>query len=287
MFERLQPHSEWNGGRLAYTDLLTLEIAAMFASKHAGEEITVQDFLLAAGRGEITLRAIVQHSAKVRKHDGGVLFNKGTANENIVPAGSIPTLPLTACLHLATTGRASWRTFDSFEKIDGQMMRYTKGALTDDEPDFETVPDDCRVMGYDVHALADEYCATENAPQPASFAPFAPVVTETENIGTSPPQKPLSICEPASLLKNSAKKARRDLLTPVIEAAQKDCGNPFDTPSVWASLVRMVNAETPPLVGVTEEGLKWKDPNDELQFFSIRSLRSRLRRSAERHGKAR
>ena len=52
LYERLQPHSEWRGGRLADTDLLTLEEAAAFASKHAGEEITARDFLRAAGRGK-------------------------------------------------------------------------------------------------------------------------------------------------------------------------------------------------------------------------------------------
>ena len=160
-FERLQPRSEWRGGRLADTDLLTLEEAAGFASKHAGEEITARDFLRAAGRGEITLRAIVHRAARVRKHDGGVLFNKGEPNENIVPAGAIPTLPLSACQHLANAGRASWRTFDGFEERNGMLMRYTKGMLADDEPDFETVSADCRVVGYDVHALADEYTAPE------------------------------------------------------------------------------------------------------------------------------
>lgn len=146
---------------MADTDLLTLEEAAGFASKHAGEEITARDFLRAAGRGEITLRAIVHRAAKVRKHDGGVLFNKGEPNENIVPAGAIPTLPLSACQHLANAGRASWRTFDGFEERNGMLMRYTKGMLADDEPDFETVSADCRVVGYDVHALADEYTAPE------------------------------------------------------------------------------------------------------------------------------
>ena len=172
MFERLQPRSEWRGGRLADTDVLTLEEAAAFASKHAGEEITARDFLRAAGRGEITLRAIVHRAAKVRKHDGGVYCNKGEPNENIVPKGCIANLPLTACQHLANAGRASWRTFDSFEERNGILMRYTKGMLTDDEPDFETVPDDCRVVGYDVHALADEYCAPEDAPQAATPAPL-------------------------------------------------------------------------------------------------------------------
>lgn len=173
MFERLQPRSEWRWGRLADTDVLTLEEAAAFASKHAGEEITARDFLRAAGRGEITLRAIVHRAAKVRKHDGGVLFNKGEPNENIVPAGAIPTLPLSACQHLANAGRASWRTFDGFEERDGILMRYTQGMLADDEPDFETVSADCRVVGYDVHALADEYCAPEDAPQAATPAPVA------------------------------------------------------------------------------------------------------------------
>lgn len=172
MFERLQPRTEWRGGRITDIDNLTLEEAARMASKHAGEEVTPADFLRAAGRGEIILRAIVHRAAKVHRHDGGVLFNKGDVNENIVPAGAIPTLPLTACKHLADAGRASWRTFDGFEEINGQWMRYTKGMLTDDEPDFETVPADCRVTGYDVRALADEYTAPEAAQaEPQAVAP--------------------------------------------------------------------------------------------------------------------
>ena len=184
-FERLQPRSEWRGGRLADTDLLTLEEAAGFASKHAGEEITARDFLRAAGRGEITLRAIVHRAARVRKHDGGVLFNKGEPNENIVPAGAIPTLPLSACQHLANAGRASWRTFDGFDERNGILMRYTKGMLADDEPDFETVPADCRVVGYDVHALADEYTA-HDAQQAEPQAVPAPVVADSASNDTTP-----------------------------------------------------------------------------------------------------
>ena len=65
-------------------------------------------------------------------------------------------------------------------------MRYTKGMLTDDEPDFETVPDDCRVVGYDVHALADEYCAPEDAPQAATPAPV--VADSASNAPLDAPQ---------------------------------------------------------------------------------------------------
>lgn len=164
MFARLVPRTDWRGGRITDTDLLTLDEAAAMASKHAEQEVTPADFLRAAGRGEITLRAIVHRAVKVRRHDGGVLFNAGASNENTVPEGSIPTLPLTACQHLAATGRACWRTFDGFEMIDGVLQRYTQGMLTDDEPDFATVPADCRVVGYDVHALADAFCEVEEAP---------------------------------------------------------------------------------------------------------------------------
>lgn len=173
MFERLKPRTPWTGGRMADTDVLTLADAASMATKHAGEPVTIGDFLRAAGRGEITLRAIVHRKANVQKHDGGIYCNGGQENENKVPAGAIATLPLTACQHLAAAGRASWRTFDGFEERDGILMRYTKGMLTDDEPDLETVPDDCRVVGYDVHALADEYTASEAKQAEPQAAPVA------------------------------------------------------------------------------------------------------------------
>ena len=171
MFERLTPRTPWAGGRMVDTDVLTLAEAASMATKHAGEPVTIGDFLRAAGRGEITLRAIVHTAAKVQKHDGGIYCNGGQENENRVPAGAIATLPLTACQHLAAAGRASWRTFDGFEIVDGVLLRYTKGELVAGEPDFETVPDDCRVVGYDVHALADEYTAPEAAQAEPQAAP--------------------------------------------------------------------------------------------------------------------
>ena len=171
MFERLTPRTPWAGGRMTDTDVLTLADAASMATKHAGEPVTIGDFLRAAGRGEITLRAIVHTAAKVQKHDGGIYCNGGQENENRVPAGAIATLPLTACQHLAAAGRASWRTFDGFEMVDGVLQRYTKGELVAGEPDFETVTDDCRVMGYDVHALADEYTAPEATQAEPQAAP--------------------------------------------------------------------------------------------------------------------
>ena len=243
MFERLQPRSEWRGGRLADTDVLTLEEAAAFASKHAGEEITARDFLRAAGRGEITLRAIVHRAAKVRKHDGGVYCNKGEPNENIVPKGCIANLPLTACQHLANAGRASWRTFDGFEERNGILMRYTKGMLTDDEPDFETVPDDCRVVGYDVHALADEYCAPEDAPQAATPAP---VVAECAN---DAPVDGITTAQVAAIFDGIKYRAenwtRRLSDTKWLEPAKVALGAQGGASSLWnpATLARLIHGK--------------------------------------------
>lgn len=175
MFERLQPRTPWQGGRVTDTDVLTLSEAASMATLHAGQAVSVGDFLRAAGRGEITLRAVIYRTAKVQSHDGGIYCNAGQDNENTAPAGAIPTLPLSACQHLAATGRASWRTFDGFEMLDGVLQRYTKGLLVAGEPDFETVADDCRVTGADVHALADAVKQV-NDTQPQAAQEPAPVV---------------------------------------------------------------------------------------------------------------
>ena len=156
MYSRLKPRAPWTGGRITDTDLLSLAEATSMATQHAGKPVTVGDFLRAAGRGEILLRAIVHRRAKMQSHDGGICCNAGhPTDENVCPAGAIPTLPVSACKQLANAGRASWRTFDGHTERDGMQMRFDIWSLTDDEPDYETVLDDCRVMGDAVHALAD------------------------------------------------------------------------------------------------------------------------------------
>ena len=86
---------------------------------------------------------------------------------------------------------------------------------------------------------------------------------------------------------NAPVKARRNLLTPVIEAAQKNCVNPLDPPDVWASLVLMAGTGKLPLLGVSDEGIKWQDANDEPQFLTLKNLSDRLRRSKKKHSEAR
>lgn len=157
MYERLYPRTAWKGGRITHTDVLPLAEAAAEASRHADTLITPADFLRAASRGEITMRAIVHKSAKVEKHDGGIYCNQGEQTENTVPKGAIPTLPIEACVQLANTGRATWRSFDGFEMQDGVLCRFSIARLVDGESNFETTADDCRVTGDAVHALADAF----------------------------------------------------------------------------------------------------------------------------------
>lgn len=75
---------------------------------------------------------------------------------------------------------------------------------------------------------------------------------------------------------------RRDLLVPLIEAAQKELANPSDTAAVWAALQAMAAAGRRPLLGISEDGIKWTDANDELQFLTIKKLRDRLFRLSKK-----
>lgn len=195
IFSRLEPRThQFKGGRIVDTDVLTLYEAAKFASNHASAEITQGDFLRAAARGEITLRAIVHRTAKLQKHDGGIYCNQGMPTENTAPQGAILNLPLSACQQLASAGHAAWRTLDGFENRSGELMRFTVARLMDSEPDFETVPGDCRVMGDAVHALADEYIDIQ-APPPAGLANEAEPETPAASSGAAettalPPFRP-------------------------------------------------------------------------------------------------
>ena len=169
-YPRLIPKSQFTGGRITTTDYLTLDDAANMATKHAKTEVTKRDFLRAASRGEIFLKAVIRRKAKLQKIGGGIYSTSEKDGENIISVGRICTLPQEACTQLANVGRANWRKFDSFRhkgEIESDVWqwldhgqdnaRYVVAELTDDEPDFETVLDDCLVSGEAVHALADAF----------------------------------------------------------------------------------------------------------------------------------
>ena len=80
---------------------------------------------------------------------------------------------------------------------------------------------------------------------------------------------------------NSPRKAqRRNLLSPLIDAAQAACPDPYKTPSVWSKLREMAVAKTAPFIGATDEGLQWIDEHDQTQYLSLKNLRdTRLARA--------
>lgn len=166
MYPRLEPKTNWTGGRISDVDVLTLAEAASMASKHSSAIVTEKDFLRAAGRGEILLRAVLARKTVMRPcrdNDG----------ELAMPANCIPTLPLTACQALANVGRAAWRHVDGHELVNstgGQLCRFMRWKLPEGEDDIITTVADCRVTGHDIHALADAYLAE---PKPESRQPPA------------------------------------------------------------------------------------------------------------------
>lgn len=244
-FGRLEPVTGWSGGRITDIDVLPLEEAARMATKHAGQEVTPADFLRAAGRGEITLHAVVHRTARVRARDGGVYCNRGQPNENIVPAGCIAILPLTACKHLADAGRASWRTFDGRGEIEGVPVRYAKGMLDDAEPDFETLPTDCRVTGYNVRALADAFIDEPTTLQPQAATP-APVVAECAN---DAPVDGITTAQVAAIFDGIKYRAenwtRRLSDTKWLEPAKVALGAQGGASSLWnpATLARLIHGK--------------------------------------------
>lgn len=76
----------------------------------------------------------------------------------------------------------------------------------------------------------------------------------------------------------TARKGRRDLLYPLIEAAQKQVEDMYDAPAVFDLLRAMAEEEKRPFLGVTEDGIKWTDAKDETQFLTLKNLRDRLGR---------
>lgn len=98
--------------------------------------------------------------------------------------------------------------------------------------------------------------------------------------GTSPVKNDATTSIANGVRTNSPLKAqRRNLLSPLIYAAQAACLDPNSTPSVWAKLREMAVAKRAPFIGATDEGLQWIDENDQTKYLSLKNLRDRLSRT--------
>jgi hypothetical protein len=76
-------------------------------------------------------------------------------------------------------------------------------------------------------------------------------------------------------------KKHRDLLAPLVEAAQRACDNESDTSAVFTTLKAWAKEKEPraPLMGVTEDGrIQWLDSNDTPKELDKESLAKRMLR---------
>lgn len=82
---------------------------------------------------------------------------------------------------------------------------------------------------------------------------------------------------------------RTNYLTPAIQLAQSKCDgtDKFNAPAVFAKLGDMARAKSTPFIGVSDEGLKWLDSNDETHFLTLANLRDRLNRQKTNSAKTR
>lgn len=158
--ERLEPRRPWQHGLISDTLPYALEEAARLATRQAGTEVTEQDFLAAAAEGLIRMHAIVRQQAmlEVCREGDSLPTNTHGLPAGTVPKGALMPLPREACRSLAGIGEASWRTYEGYGKspyLDDALSRFVRYRLIESDADFETQLSDCRIIGYDVHALAD------------------------------------------------------------------------------------------------------------------------------------
>ena len=127
--------------------------------------------------------------------------------------------------------------------------------------------------------------------QPAAKIPSAePVVAVGASGDVELDAEPLAASQPQDMAPRPAPvgtvsaprvihstKARRNILTPVIELAQKQCRNTQDTAEVWAVLLVLAEKKSPPLIGATEDGLQYLNKGI-ADIFKKKSLGQRLAR---------
>ena len=154
VFERLRPTAPFTGGRIAETDLLTLQQAADMAALHCGKVVVVEDFIRAAGRGEIRLHALCPRDVVLQP----TLETDEKAKAVNAPQGSYLPLPANACKALALSSATHWRgEIEAFQQTAHGPASWIRWKLAEDEPDLTATTAECVVKGYDVMALADAF----------------------------------------------------------------------------------------------------------------------------------
>lgn len=100
------------------------------------------------------------------------------------------------------------------------------------------------------------------------------LVVEVEVLEPDAPKQTSVVAAGIEVPKNK----RPDLLAPLIEKAQSGEIDLFNAAVIWPKLCSMAESKVRPLIGVSAEGIKWTDGNDDIKFMTKKALGDRLRR---------
>ena len=81
-----------------------------------------------------------------------------------------------------------------------------------------------------------------------------------------------------TLVTESVRKGRRDILSPIIERAQRECIDRYDVAEVWNMMSGLARRRQTPLYGVVEDGIQYTDESDKPRVLRKKALSERLRR---------
>lgn len=241
---KLEPDDCTHGGALVYIGAVALALA-----RATGEP----NLLQAQRKMFARVNAAVQHE-KLRPYDPGT---------HVPLSKSDYGLGVVSIEELRAWGRESSPPYD-FQPaggtatpdavVSGQTAAPAQIAATPEPDQIEAGK-----------PASDHQAPEATAPAQTAATP-EPVVTASET--------------PSQI--NPPKKRKRDLLTPLIESAQRECNDPLNTAAVWLALERKAIARERPFIGKTEEGLQWVDSSDKPQFLSFKNLRDRINRKPKK-----
>ena len=167
-------------------------------------------------------------------------------------------------------------TNDETGPLDLVKLREQFEALGRTEPRSRTLADWLGIankLKLKHHSWIDTYVAAAGIKATETLgAPTEAVSAQTPS--AEPASTGVNLSREAITL-HSTKGQRRNLLTPVIEAAQRDCGDPKDTDQVFAMLAAMAEKKVAPLLGATERGIQYLK-NGEAGSLSRDALHKRL-----------
>lgn len=137
-------------------------------------------------------------------------------------------------------------------------------------------PESVRWTGLNDERIASLRTVSPLAAELASVL-LNPPSTEPSSGGAASPPTAMPSTQPQPQQMHTTA-GRRDLLTPIIERAQKELKDKFDTAAVWVELEDLARKSVPPLFHSNSGGVHYRDGGQN-KTFTKRSLHARLVRA--------